>query len=54
MISADRDWCCQEYSDYDNDYESTLYPPAIIYDPYEKAKDDFATEGTEGRYHFGE
>lgn len=34
-----------EYPDYEMDYETTLYPPAIIYDPYEVAKIDIQMEG---------
>ena len=37
--------CVKEYVDYENDYDSTLYPPAIIYDPYDNAKNDLAIEG---------
>ena len=42
---------CEDYADYENDYESTIYPPALIYDPYENAKNEF---GNEGRHPFEE
>lgn len=35
-----------EYEDYEDDYESTMYPPSIIYDPYDITnKNDFSIEG---------